>query len=116
MIQLFNSHFSPTSNIYKSISQLKGIGRYSARLICHKLSISLYTSFSELQPLQIKRLTKYIEQQFLIGSELHHEQSKNIQKIFKIRSYRGIRHKEKLPVRGQRTRTNAKTARRGKKI
>lgn len=114
MVQLFNSHFSSTSNVCRSLSRIQGISRSRAKQICSHVSISIFASFSQLSTKQLKALVSYVERNFTVGSELRQQNSINVKHLVGIRNYRGIRHKSKIPVRGQRTKTNAKTARRSR--
>jgi small subunit ribosomal protein S13 len=63
----------------------------------------------DLTPKEISEIEKYIDNNLKIGNELRREVQSNIKRLIEINCYRGIRHKKKLPVRGQRTRTNART-------
>jgi small subunit ribosomal protein S13 len=111
MVQIFSSHFSANANICVSLSQIQGISRKRAKEACRGTSISELALFSDLHPNQLKSLVDYIERNFTVDSDLRQLKSQNIKEIILIRAYRGDRHKSRLPVRGQRTKTNARTVR-----
>jgi len=85
-----------------------GIGRSNARKILANAKISVDTRAKELNPEKEGRIRKLIEG-YVIEGDLKRAKSSNIKRIKDIKTYRGIRHSKNLPVRGQRTRTNART-------
>ena len=91
-----------------SLSHIYGIGISLAEKICKGLNIDPMKKTIELSQEEIRKIEKYIEDNLKIGSELKREIQMNIKRLIEINSYRGLRHKRKLPVRGQRTRTNAR--------
>ena len=97
-----------------ALTYLHGIGRTSAEQICNVLAIDENLRAHELTEDDLSRIGSYIDRNFVIEGELRRLESANINRLRKIDSYRGIRHRRGLPVRGQRTRTNART-RKGKK-
>ena len=97
-----------------SMTYLYGIGRTAAEQICNVLSIDENLRAHELTEDDLSRIGSYIDKNFVIEGELRRLESANINRLRKIDSYRGMRHRRGLPVRGQRTRTNART-RKGKK-
>jgi small subunit ribosomal protein S13 len=97
-----------------ALTYLYGIGRTSAEHICAELGIDPRTKAQELTEDELSRIGSYIGNNFIIEGELRRLEAANIARLRKIDCYRGIRHRRGLPVRGQRTRTNART-RKGKK-
>lgn len=96
------------------MTYLYGIGHTSAQHICDVLAIESNKQARELTEDELSRIGSYIEKNFVIEGELRRLETANIARLRKINCYRGIRHRRGLPVRGQRTRTNART-RKGKK-
>jgi len=91
-----------------------GVGPTLARNICEVLSIDMNKRANELTEDELSRIGAYIEKNFVVEGELRRLEASNISRLRKINCYRGVRHRRGLPVRGQRTRTNART-RKGKK-
>ncbi|MCX7944580.1 MAG: 30S ribosomal protein S13, partial [Deltaproteobacteria bacterium] len=87
-----------------------GIGRSLARVILDKAQVSPDKRSYELSDEEIKRIREVIEQEGIkIEGDLRREVAMNIKRLIELNTYRGLRHKRNLPVRGQRTHTNART-------
>ena len=97
-----------------ALTYIQGIGLKSSQNILEKLKISLSLRVKELSEQQIVSLRNEL-QNYVLEGDLRRKVSQNIRRLAEIGSYKGIRHKRKLPVRGQRTHTNART-KRGKRI
>jgi len=97
-----------------ALTYIYGIGKAHARDIIEKSGISPDIRVGKLSDEEIARLRNIIEKEYKIEGELRTEISMNIKRLTDTGAYRGIRHRRGLPVRGQRTRTNART-RKGKK-
>ncbi|RKX96623.1 MAG: 30S ribosomal protein S13 [Spirochaetes bacterium] len=97
-----------------ALTYIYGIGRTIAEKIIKEANISPDKRVHELSDEEIATLRNIIENNYKIEGELRTEVSMNIKRLIDIGSYRGLRHRRGLPVRGQRTRTNART-RKGKK-
>ena len=98
--------------VWVSLQYIHGIGSTSSRKILAQTSISPDTKVSDLTEEETNRLRELIDRQYKVEGELRREVNLNIKRLTEIGSYRGSRHRYNLPVRGQRTRTNAR-ARRG---
>ena len=98
-----------------ALTYIHGIGLFSSKKICKKLNISKETRVSQLTEDQVLKIREYIDQNHKVEGDLRREISVNIKWLVDLASYRGSRHKKKLPVRGQRTHCNART-RKGKAI
>jgi small subunit ribosomal protein S13 len=85
-----------------------GIGRHTAREICEKTKIPEDRKVDELSDADVKLLRDTIEQ-YKVEGDLRREVQQNIKRLMDLGSYRGLRHRRNLPVRGQRTHTNART-------
>lgn len=92
-----------------ALTYIFGIGRSSARKICEKAGIDVYKKVGELNEEELDRLRKIIDGEFTIEGNLRANVRMNIKRLMDIGCYRGLRHRRGLPVRGQRTRTNART-------
>ena len=91
------------------LTHIYGIGRSSARKILEETSVSPDTRGGALAEDEISRLRSVIESQYKVEGALRGEVTMNIKRLMDIGSYRGLRHRHGLPVRGQRTHTNART-------
>ncbi len=97
-----------------SLTHIFGIGRTTALKICETTGIKFDTKISALNEQELEKLRKEVGN-FLVEGDLRRENSISIKRLIDLACYRGSRHKKKLPVRGQRTRCNART-RKGKAI
>lgn len=92
-----------------ALTYIYGIGRSSARAILARTDISPDTRVKDLTEDEVNRLREVIDREYKVEGELRAEVAANIKRLIDIGSYRGLRHRKGLPVRGQRTRTNART-------
>jgi small subunit ribosomal protein S13 len=92
-----------------ALTYIHGIGRTSARKICEKAEIPPASDADSLADAELVRLREIIEQDYKVEGDLRRETSQNIKMLMDIGCYRGLRHRRGLPVRGQRTHTNART-------
>ena len=92
-----------------SLTYIFGVGRSSAREICQKADIDRDMRTDRLADAEVVRLREVIEQGYKVEGDLRREVSQNIKMLMDIGCYRGLRHRRGLPVRGQRTHTNART-------
>lgn len=91
------------------LTYIFGIGRETARRIIETSGIDPNTRISDLSDAEVNRLRQEIERGYRVEGALRTETAMNIKRLMDIGSYRGIRHRRGLPVRGQRTHTNART-------
>lgn len=98
-----------------ALTYLYGIGRSNVNKVLHDANVSADHRMSALTDEDINRITKAIEKSFVIEGELRRQTQENIKRLREINAYRGMRHAKNLPVRGQRTRSNART-KRGKRV
>ncbi len=94
-----------------SLRYIYGIGPTSASMICEKTGIAPDTKTRDLTDAELSRIRELLEKEFLVEGDLRRDIRQNIQRLIEINCYRGIRHRRGLPVRGQRTKTNARTKR-----
>jgi len=97
-----------------SLTYIYGIGRSTAESILDTLNIKKSIKTKDLSEDELVKIREYIENHYTIEGDLRREVTQNIKRLIEINSYKGIRHKRSLPVRGQRTHTNART-RKGRK-
>ncbi|OIO39506.1 MAG: 30S ribosomal protein S13 [Candidatus Omnitrophica bacterium CG07_land_8_20_14_0_80_50_8] len=98
-----------------SLAYIYGIGRHNSLKILQAAGVSPEVRAKSLTEDEVSRITVIIQKEYRTEGNLKRELSMNIKRLMDIRSYRGIRHKRGLPVRGQRTRTNARTRKGPKK-
>ncbi len=92
-----------------ALPDIFGIGLANGRVILAAAEIDPRTPVAELTENQVARLREIIEREYRVEGELKRQIAMNIRRLQEIQSYRGIRHRRGLPVRGQRTSTNART-------
>ena len=92
-----------------SLTYLFGIGRTTAQQICDSLEIDRSTKVRDLTDEEVSRIRAYIENNLRVEGDLRREVSQDIKRKMEIGCYQGLRHRRGLPVRGQRTHTNART-------
>ena len=101
--------------VYVGLTYIYGIGEKFSDKICNALEIKKSTRVNQLTDDQILKIREYIDKNFSVEGDLRRENSLSIKRLIDLATYRGSRHRKKLPVRGQRTRCNART-RKGKAI
>jgi len=101
--------------VHIGLTYIFGIGNKFSGEICNALEIPKSKRVNELTDDQILKIREYIDQKFTVEGDLRRENSLSIKRLIDLATYRGTRHRKKLPVRGQRTRCNART-RKGKAI
>jgi small subunit ribosomal protein S13 len=94
-----------------SLCYIYGIGLTTSRKILERTRINPDTRVRDLTEEQVNRLREVIDREHKVEGDLRREVDANIRRLIEIGCYRGIRHRRNLPVRGQRTRTNARTRR-----
>ncbi len=98
-----------------ALTYIYGIGRSNVVKILEKAQISADRRTKTLTDEELNKLAKIIEKEYVVEGDLRRQVHDNIKRLIDIRSYRGTRHSKSLPVRGQRTRSNART-KRGKRL
>jgi small subunit ribosomal protein S13 len=98
-----------------ALTYIYGIGRTTARDICGKAEVDAESKTDVLSEGEVVRLREIIERDYKVEGDLRREVSQNIKMLMDIGCYRGLRHRRGLPVRGQRTHTNARTRKGPKK-
>ncbi len=101
--------------VYVSLTYIYGIGTKTALDICHKLSINPKLKAKDLTDDELSRIVNMLDTDYSVEGQLRRSTQQDIARLREIQSYRGIRHRRGLPVRGQNTQTNARTRKGGKK-
>ena len=104
----------PNKHVDIALTYIFGIGRSSASEVCRKLGMDANRRINDLSAEEVNELRKILETDYKVEGRLRTEVALNIKRLMDIGCYRGFRHRRSLPVRGQRSRTNART-RKGKK-
>lgn len=92
-----------------ALTYIYGVGRSSAVKACNGTGVNPVTKVRDLTDEEIVRLREFIDANFRIEGDLRRERAQNIKRLMEIGCYRGLRHRRGLPVRGQRTHTNARS-------
>ena len=94
-----------------ALTYIYGIGPTTSQAILEATQIDASMRVRDLDENQLTRLREYIDRNYMVEGDLRREVNMNIKRLMEIGCYRGLRHRRNLPVRGQRTRTNARTRR-----
>jgi small subunit ribosomal protein S13 len=98
-----------------SLTYIHGLGPASAQQVISAANVSPDTRVRDLTEEEVNRLREVIDRRFKVEGDLRREVSMNVKRLMEIGSYRGLRHRRNLPVRGQRTKTNARQRRGARK-
>ncbi len=111
MVRIVGVDVPDGTRVDVAITHIFGIGPYTAQRVVEKAGIDgdPTPKMSELSEEQVDRLREIIDKEYRVEGDLRRENVMNIRRLIDIGSYRGLRHRRGLPVRGQRTRTNART-------
>ncbi len=109
MARIAGVNIPTNKRVVIALRYLYGIGPVNAKVICDALNIAAERRINQLSDEEILRIREYIDQNYRVEGDLRREVSMNIKRLVDLSSYRGLRHRKGLPVRGQRTHTNART-------
>ncbi len=98
-----------------ALTYLYGVGSKAARVLCHDAGIDPHARARDLREDELARLATLLDKDYVVEGQLRRQRNQNIIRLRDIACYRGLRHRRGLPVRGQRTRTNARTRKGPKK-
>lgn len=113
MARIAGVNLPTNKRVIIALTYIHGIGRTKAVQIADKLSIDHATRVQDLSDAEVLQIRETIDADHQVEGDLRRETAMNIKRLMDLRSYRGLRHRNGLPVRGQRTHTNART-RKGK--
>ena len=115
MARIAGVNIPSAKRVVIALTYIHGIGDAKAQEIIEKADIESTRRVSDLTELEVSRLREIIDADYTVEGDLRRETSMNIKRLMDLGCYRGLRHRKKLPVRGQRTHTNART-RKGKAV
>ncbi|MCL2629277.1 MAG: 30S ribosomal protein S13 [Alphaproteobacteria bacterium] len=115
MARIAGVNIPTEKRIETSLTYIYGIGPVRAKQICKALKFKTELRTKDLTDADIINIRNYIEKNLKVEGDVRKETAMNIKRLQDLKAYRGIRHRNRLPVRGQRTRTNART-RKGKRV
>ena len=115
MARISGINIPQTKVVHVALTYIYGIGKKFSNDICTKLSISKNKRVNSLTENEILKIREFIDKDYKVEGDLRREVFLNIKRLVDLATYKGSRHKKKLPVRGQRTHCNART-RKGKAI
>jgi small subunit ribosomal protein S13 len=111
MVRVAGANIPAEKRAEISLTYIQGIGLSTSRKILQLLKINPDTRVKDLTEDELSRIREFIDKNYQVEADLSRQVSLNIKRLREIGAYRGLRHKAGLPVRGQRTKTNARTKR-----
>ena len=109
MARIAGVNLPTNKRVVISLTYIHGIGRTKAQEICDKLEIPVSRRVADLTEDEVMRIRESIDNDHTVEGDLRREVAMNIKRLMDLGCYRGLRHRKGLPVRGQRTHTNART-------
>ena len=113
MARIAGVNIPTNKRVLIALQYIHGIGPKKAEEICEKVSIAAERRVNELSDAEVLQIRETIDRDYMVEGDLRREVAMNIKRLMDLGCYRGLRHRRGLPVRGQRTSTNART-RKGK--
>ncbi|MCX7315898.1 MAG: 30S ribosomal protein S13 [Hyphomicrobiales bacterium] len=113
MARIAGVNIPTNKRVIIALQYIHGIGPKNAADICEKVAIPAERRVNQLSDAEVLQIREMIDRDFIVEGDLRREVSMNIKRLMDLGCYRGLRHRRQLPVRGQRTHTNART-RKGK--
>ena len=115
MARIASANVPDSKRVEIALTYIHGIGLTTSKKILSVLGLNPDKRVKDLEEAELSQIRSYIDKNLIVESDLRRDTNANVRRLKEIKSYRGLRHIAKLPVRGQRTKTNART-KRGKKI
>lgn len=115
MARLMGINIPDNKRIEIGLTYIFGIGRSTAKQIAKGLNLDINKKVKDFTSQELDRMKDFIEKNYKVEGDLRILVNQNVKRLKEINTYRGVRHLKKLPARGQRTKTNART-KRGKKV
>ena len=109
MARIAGVNIPTNKRVEVALTYIHGIGDTFSRQICEKVSIPAERRVSQLTESEISQIREVIDRDYVVEGDLRREVAMNIKRLMDLGCYRGLRHRRGLPVRGQRTHTNART-------
>jgi small subunit ribosomal protein S13 len=115
MARIAGVDLPPQKRLWVGLTSIYGIGQVRAKNIAEKANVDHTKKIRDLTEDEVNKIRQVIEQEGRVEGDLRKEIQMNIRRLIEVQAYRGIRHRRNLPVRGQRTKTNARQRRGPKK-
>lgn len=109
MARISGVNIPTNKRVHIALTYIHGIGHASAEQICDNVGIARERRVNELSDAEVVAVREYIDANLMVEGDLRRERQMNIKRLMDLGCYRGLRHRRGLPVRGQRTHTNART-------
>ncbi|MEM8869860.1 MAG: 30S ribosomal protein S13 [Pseudomonadota bacterium] len=109
MARIAGVNIPTNKRVHIALTYIHGIGNASAKQICDAVGIDESRRVNELSDAEVLQVREHIDANMMVEGDLRREKSMNIKRLMDLGCYRGLRHRRGLPVRGQRTHTNART-------
>ena len=109
MARIAGVNIPTAKRVVIALTYIHGIGDTKAHEICEKVGIPMERRVNELTDAEVLQIRETIDSDYLVEGDLRRENAMNIKRLLDMGIYRGLRHRRNLPVRGQRTHTNART-------
>ena len=109
MARIAGVNIPTNKRVLIALQYIHGIGPKFAQEICEKVRLPAERRVNELTDAEVLQIRETIDRDYMVEGDLRREVAMNIKRLMDLGSYRGVRHRRGLPVRGQRTRTNART-------
>lgn len=109
MARIAGVNIPTAKRVVISLAYIHGIGRTKAKQICEKVGVPSERRVNQMTEDEVTRVREIIDREYTVEGDLRREVAMNIKRLMDLGCYRGLRHRKGLPVRGQRTHTNART-------
>lgn len=109
MARIAGVNIPTNKRVVIALTYIYGIGPAISKSICEKVGITAERRVNELTDAEVLRIRETIDADLMVEGDLRRERSQNVKRLMDMGNYRGLRHRRGLPVRGQRTHTNART-------
>ena len=109
MARIAGVNIPTNKRVMIALTYIHGIGRHNAKFICDRVGIPEERRVNELTDTEVIQIREVIDADYMVEGDLRRDVAMNIKRLMDLGCYRGIRHRKGLPVRGQRTHTNART-------
>ena len=109
MARIAGVNIPTNKRVHIALTYIHGIGETSAKSICEATGVDMSRRVNELSDSEVLSIREHIDANLMVEGDLRRENAMNVKRLMDLGCYRGLRHRRGLPVRGQRTKTNART-------
>ena len=109
MARIAGINLPTNKRVLVALTYIHGIGKVTSQKICESAGVNISTRVNELSEQEVASIRQHIDGNVIVEGDLRRERTINIKRLMDLGCYRGLRHRRGLPVRGQRTHTNART-------